>query len=218
MADGRRITSAQFIKDSKESLFCVVYSILLPDLGESHYLSKPRARDPIARIGRFGRADMATLIYHIVVANHEVTMPFVPGHSIKVLEFTKWKIGVYSTYVNFPADLLGRFNVPTTRPSATNGVPNPGFPAEFGLSDGTDSLPAGKLSETLRYIDNLLSATTMLKRCSILPENQRSPLMQHQFNFHPTVDSLFAERLGIPQGQRITYEHLPILNVFVQKT
>ncbi|MET3911101.1 hypothetical protein ABID59_005463 [Bradyrhizobium sp. S3.3.6] len=218
LADGRRITSAQFIKDSKESLFCLVYSMLLPDLGEAHYLSKPRARDSLARIGQFNRADMASLIYHIVVANHDVLMPFVLGHSILVLDFDRWKIGIYSTYVNFPADVFGHFNVPLTRPSATNGVPNSGFPAEFASSDGGESLPGDQLSGTLKYVDNLLSAKTMIKRCSLLLESQRAPLMQHQFNFHPTVDSLFAERLGVPQGQRVTYEHLPMLNVLVRKT
>ncbi|WP_426406898.1 hypothetical protein [Bradyrhizobium ganzhouense] len=217
LADGRRITSAQFIRESKVSLFCLVYSMLLPDLGETHYLSKPRARDPIARIGQFSRADMATLIYHMVVANHDVLMPFVPGYSIKVLDFIKWKIGIYSTYVNFPADMFGHFNVPLTRPSETNGVPNPGFPEEFADSQGAESLPADKLGETLLAINNRLSAKTMIKRCSLLPASQRGPLMQHQFMFHPNVNSLLGERLGLKQGERATYEHLPVLNVLVRK-
>jgi hypothetical protein len=219
LADERRLTSAQFIKNSKISLFCIVYSMLMPELSADHYRSKPRARDPVVRIGKFSRSDFATLIYHIVVARHGDLLPFVLGHACKPIEFKKWKIGVYSTFMDLPATPYGRFCAAATRAPKTDGVPDQGYPEEFLSSDGAESLPSDKLLEALMELDNQLSARTVLKLCTLptTSDPDKTALMQHQFNFHPTTASLAAERIGVPRGQPAIFEHFPMLGVVVRK-
>lgn len=218
LADKRRLTSAQFIKDSKESLFCVVYSMLMPDLSDGHYRSRPRARDPVVRIGKFLPTDSTTLIYHIVVARHGDLMPFVPGHSCKTIDFKVWKIGVYSTFLDLPATVFGRYLAPATRTPKTDGMPDEGYPPEFLSSEGADSLPTNKLPELLLELNNQMSAGVVVKICSLLTsESDKKYLMNHQFHFHPSTTSLAAQRIGVPQGERAVFEHFPALNVVVRK-
>jgi hypothetical protein len=204
LANGRTNTSAQFIKDSKESLFCLIFGTLSPDLGLDRYLAQPRARDRVIRIGTFHKSDLATLIYHIVVCDHQNALPFVPGHTLTVATFSKWKIGIFSTFLNLPCTGFGRFYSPATRPPKTDGVFDPDYPEHLLQSHGADSLPASDLKDLLLEMNNQLSARLMLKFCDALPDSQkeqRDLMMNHQFWFHPTVQSLFAARLGAAPGQ-----------------
>lgn len=96
--------------------------------------------------------------------------------------------------------------IPATRPSKTDGVDDPDFPEHFANSHGADSLPAESLKDLLLEQNNQMSAQLMIKFCNALPDDQqeqRDLMMNHQFWFHPNVDSLFAARLGVPPGQSL---------------
>jgi hypothetical protein len=182
----------------------LVYSNLCSDLGLDRYLAQPRARDQVLRTGTFHRSDYATLIYHIVVCDHKHILPFVQGHSLAVATFAKWRIAVYSTYLNVPATQFGRFCFPATRPPQTDGVLDPSYPEQLLNSHGTDSLPPDKLLDILLETDNLLAAQLMDRLYTTTPEDKRGEwddlTKGHIFRFHPNIDSLFAERLGVPPG------------------
>lgn len=203
LANGRTISSAQFINDSKSSLFCLMYSALSPELGGTRYVAKPRPRDATVRVGAFHRHDMATLIYHIVVCDLEQTIPSTPGHSIATIPFTRWKVGVLSCFLNLPATPFGREATPTTRPPKVDGVDDPQY-AGLLESHGRDSMPADELKDVLLETNYRMSALLVKKLCDAIPEDKDRchKLMNHRLYFHPDVRSLFAERLGAAPGQR----------------
>jgi hypothetical protein len=208
LADGRSVTSSQFIKDSKDSLFCIAFGRLCPQLNAEHYSSKPRARDSVVRIGTFHESDRATLIYHIVVSDHLQMMPFVAGHSIQVIEFAKWKIGIYSCYFNLPASPFGRDNILATRPQKVDGSIDPEFPQGLMESDGADSLTIEQLRLMLIRAVKILARNQLLKIRSLVVPELHDAISNHVPSFHPTVQSLLAERLGIrtlysdPSGEK----------------
>lgn len=200
LADGRRLTSSQFIKDSKDSLFTYVFGALMPELADDRYKSKPRAKDTVVRVGKFKRTDYATFVYHIVVANHGALVPYVHGHSCSEIDFERWKLAVYATYVNMPSSVIGRLVIPSTRTPKTDGVPDEVYPSEFLDSEGADSLEADKLSELLSQFDNEMSGLAVKGLAKFMKVDDPRTLMPDQFWFHPTVDSLAAQRRGLPPG------------------
>lgn len=199
LAGGRTLSKAQYIKDSKTSLFCVAHSLLCPQLSADHYLLKARARDVVVRIGAFGASDSTSLIYHVVVADHAHPMPPLAGHSLSVLHFSRWNIGVYSTYLNIPSGPFGHAMHMTTSPPRENGVIDPEYTADmYGAGGGTDSIALDQLAEYLLQTNNLLAFGLCRKIYPLLPDAEKANFLERQYMFHPNVNSLFAERMGIP--------------------
>lgn len=199
LEDGRTIRSAQFIKDSKADLFCLVFGALCGDLSGARYNALPRSKDIVVQIGKFDAEDMATLIFHIVAADHDRTMPFVHGHSLTMVEFKRWNIGVYSTYLNMPLPIFGRMSIPLTRPEKIDGVVVPMEMPEKLAREGAKSVSVDELRKILHESNNQLAAGSVTRHCSVVPEEMHSTMNNHKFVFHPSAGSLAAERDGWPQ-------------------
>ncbi|EHR03676.1 hypothetical protein [Bradyrhizobium sp. WSM471] len=196
LADGRLITSAAFIENSKGFLLWNVYARRCARLDQPRYTANPKPRDKLIRIADpFTHMDTSSPVYFVFAALPVHTFEFTPGFRLQTAQFTRFQLAVYSTYMNVPAIRAADIFIPATSQQHIR-HPDDAAPIVKPVTGGSENFDTGQLATYLLEISQRLGLklTERIERMSIPPELKQA-LWDHPlwFNAIPRVATNRAE-------------------------
>ncbi len=189
LTDGTEAKAYKYVAQSAHSLFSHLYTKCFPRLTDKYNLPC-RERDVVHEIGKFSFRDQTTMVLSVVVADPAKEFPKVGGTSLHTLRFHKYQLGLYSSYLNVPADRDGSMIFFATAPERVNGVIQEGRRHEDHLS-----IEPGHLSDFILESMKRTAASVMTTRATLLPEDAAHRLLSTPLWFHRHIVDLAVGRV-----------------------
>ncbi|RVT43674.1 hypothetical protein [Sphingobium algorifonticola] len=145
VASGDRLACAAYIRNSKENLLWPTRFVRWQDF---RILPKPVAKsgkDSFVDMGWFNPAVQA-LVTSLVIGGRNNELPKIPGFDLHQASFSRFKVGIYCTFVCTPAYSSGDSFETGTSDQRLNDDP-----VGTQLPDGAASLTAEQLNEVLAH-------------------------------------------------------------------
>lgn len=99
---GKKVTLAQFIHSSKETLVAPVYAKCYAK-PHSHQLCRPKGKDEVIACGEFSLTDMTTLVVAVFVTKKDQSLPDFKDYTMFEKSFSNYRVWLYMSFLNIGA-------------------------------------------------------------------------------------------------------------------
>lgn len=172
-------THACFVAESKVRLFHPIFYKIYPDLSHKRYIKK--ANKNCITIGRSTSNDKASLCLAVLVCSKNEPLPIFSWNSMSHVNFNKYSIVVYSSFLNVAPNHYGVSSFTTTQKGGQ-------------MDGGVKSLNSSELGKTVFENFQMLAASKVERQAdSSSPENE-AIFRSHPLYFHATVEDLALGR------------------------
>lgn len=193
-SDGRTLSSAALIKDSRSSLLWPAYAIRTADLRNARYDFDTSERDRTIVLTEY-HPELATLAFVVWICNIDRSFADWSECQSKATEvcFTHFKIVIFHTFFHAPTlDISDRALI-STAPRRADGIPMTAGLPEPGQSYSSDQVPAVLMELYKGMVDRFVDRIST----TLDPNDPRFAAVKRMINWMSatppmTVDQLFS--------------------------